>query len=231
MIHHATQNIVRSGKTRFLAIMAALAVLSGCLSGFKPKEQPPVAPEASAVQETGPSIEKLPDGKHGFVVKESSAMDKDAMSEFNRANTLAKEGKNDKAAEILEEVIKKSPKLASPHINAAFIYKQMGKTDKAEEHLKCALAIIPNHPVAANEYGLLLRKAGKFQDARKVYEDAISAFPDYLPLHRNLGILCDIYLNDQACATREFEIYSKSMPKDEKVRMWMAELKMRDGKK
>jgi len=231
MIYRATQDLVRSGKIRFLAIMAALAVLSGCISGFKPKEQPPAVPAASTVQETGPSIEDLPGGRHGFVVKESSAMDKDAMSEFNRANTMAKEGKNDKAAEILEEVIKKSPKLASPHINAAFIYMQMGKTDKAEEHFKSALAIIPNHPVAANEYGLLLRKAGKFKDARKVYEDAISAFPDYLPLHRNLGILCDIYINDQACATREFEIYSKSMPKDEKVRMWMAELKMRDGKK
>jgi tetratricopeptide (TPR) repeat protein len=210
-----------------ISAMIALVFISGCAPTVKPKEEP----ANTAIKNTGPTIEKLPGMQRGFVVTESPMMDKDAMADFDRANSLAKEGKNDKAAEIMESVIQKNPQLASPHINAAFIYMHMGKYDQAENHFKSALAIIPNHPVAANEYGLLLRKNGKFNDARQVYEKSIEAFPDYLPLHRNLGILCDIYLNDPACALREFKFYSTYAPTDEKVKLWISEISMRLGKK
>ncbi len=210
-----------------ISILAVLVFVSGCAPTVKPKVEPAIA----AVTYTGPSIEKLSGEQRGFIVKESSMMDKDAMADFDRANSLAKEGKNDNAAEIMEEVIQKNPQLASPHINVAFIYIRMGKYDLAENHFKSALAIIPNHPVAANEYGILLRKNGKFNDAKQVYEKAIDAFPDYLPLHRNLGILCDIYLNDPACALREFKFYSTYAPTDEKVKLWISEINVRLGKK
>lgn len=216
-----------AGATLAISIMAALIFISGCALAVKPKEEPTKA----AVKYNGPSIEKLPGVQRGFVVKESTMMDKDAMADFDRANSLAKEGKNDKATEIMEALIQKNPQLASPHINAAFIYMRMDKYDQAEDHFKSALAIIPNHPVAANEYGILLRKKGKFNDARQVYEKAIDSFPDYLPLHRNLGILCDIYLNDPACALREFQFYSTNAPTDEKVKLWISEISMRLGKK
>ncbi len=227
---YKTKNTTRltiAVETLAISIMAVLVFISGCAPAVKPKEEPANA----AAKYTGPSIEKLPGLQRGFVVKESPMMDKDAMADFDRANSLAKEGKIDKAAEIMETVIQKNPQLASPHINAAFIYMRMGKYDQAENHFKSALAIIPNHPVAANEYGILLRKNGKFNDARQLYEKAIDAFPDYLPLHRNLGILCDIYLNDPACALREFKFYSTYAPTDEKVKLWISEITMRLGKK
>ena len=56
------------------------------------------------------------------------------------------------------------------------------------------------------------------------------AFPDYLPARRNLGILCDLYLNDPACALKQFEIYSEAMPGDAQVKIWIAELRMRLGR-
>jgi tetratricopeptide (TPR) repeat protein len=107
---------------------------------------------------------------------------------------------------------------------------RMGKPAPAEQHFKTALGLVPNHPAASNEYGLLLRKSGRFEEARDIYEKALASFPDYLPVHRNLGILCDLYLNDPECALKQFEIYSEGMPADAQVKIWIAELRMRLGR-
>jgi Flp pilus assembly protein TadD len=109
-------------------------------------------------------------------------------------------------------------------------YMHIGNPEMAEQHLKTALEMVPHHPVASNEYGLLLRKAGRFTEAREVYEKALADFPDYLPVRRNLGILCDLYLNDPECALKQFEIYREGMPEDEKVKIWIAELRIRLGR-
>jgi tetratricopeptide (TPR) repeat protein len=90
--------------------------------------------------------------------------------------------------------------------------------------------LIPDHPVACNQYGLLFRKSGRFDDARKIYEQGLAQFPDYSPLHRNLGILCDLYLNELETALQQYEIYSQAVPEDDQVKLWIADLRARLGK-
>ena len=184
-----------------------------------------------AVKSTGPTVDRLKDGRQGFVIQEQPVVDAESLGEFERAVTLMNDGNNAAAIEPLTKVIERSPGNTAPHINIAETYVRTGKPDLAEQHLKTALKLVPGHPVASNEYGLLLRKAGRFSEAREIYEKAIAAFPDYLPARRNLGILCDLYLNDPACALRQFEIYSERLPADGQVKIWIAELRMRSGKK
>lgn len=208
-----------------LAALVVLAIISGCATS------PKVAPEPIAnLEPTGPSVVRLEDGRQGFIIRENPGMNDDARSEFERAVAMMNDGKNDKAIELLTKVIERSPGVTAPYINIAVAYMRTGKLEPAENHLKTALELVPNHPVASNEYGLLLRKLGRFKEAREVYEKALTSFPDYLPIHRNLGILCDLYLNDPACALKQFEIYSEGVPADEKVKIWIAELRMRSGR-
>jgi tetratricopeptide (TPR) repeat protein len=175
-------------------------------------------------------VARLDDGRQGFVIRENPGMDAESRGEFERAVAMMNDGKDDKAIELLTKVIERSPGVTAPYINLAKACMRTGKPEPAEQHLKTALGLVPDHPVASNEYGLLLRKGGRFKEAREIYEKSLASFPDYLPVRRNLGILCDLYLNDPECALKQFEIYSEGMPTDGQVKIWAAELRMRLGR-
>jgi len=209
----------------WVALVMVVAVYSGCATSAKVTQQP-----VTTMTNQGPSVARLEGGRQGFVIRENPGMDAGSRAEFERAVAMMNDGKNDEAIELLSKVIERSPGVTAPYINLAVAYMRTGTLGPAEQHLKTALGLVPNHPVASNEYGLLLRKGGRFKEAREIYEKALTSFPDYLPIHRNLGILCDLYLNDPACALKQFEIYSEGMPTDGQVKIWAAELRMRLGR-
>src|SRR4030066_485868 len=170
-----------------------LSVLAGCGSGRK--VEAPVAHEPSAVK--GPSVAKLEDGREGFLITEVPTMDEASHRDFDRGVAMLKDQDYGRAIDLLEKVIERSPGVTAPYIDIAIAYHRIGKPSLAEEHLQTALTLVPGHPVACNEYGLLYRKTGRFAEARAIYEKAIERFPDYYPAHKNIGILCDLYMIDR----------------------------------
>jgi Tfp pilus assembly protein PilF len=204
-----------------------LSYLAGCAADEKIKSAPAVQ-QPSMLK--GPTVARLDDGREGFVIMEVSHMDEASRRDFEVAVAMLNDREYDGAIELLEKVIEQSPGVTAPYIDIAIAYRYVGKLEQAEEHLKTALHLVPEHPVACNEYGLLYRKTGRFAEARAIYEKAIARFPDYYPVHRNLGILCDLYLNDPACALDHYEIYSKAVPEDQQVKLWIADLRARLGR-
>ena len=174
-------------------------------------------------------MERLEEGREGFILTEVPQMDAANRRDFERAVAMLKDRDYDRAIDLLEKVIEQSPGVTAPYINIAIAYRHMDKQEEAEAHLKIALDLFPGHPVACNEYGLLYRKTGRFQEARVIYEKVLVRFPEYYPVHRNLGILCDLYLSDLVCAVEHYEIYSKARPEDKRVKLWIADLRARLG--
>ncbi|HEY6873579.1 MAG TPA: tetratricopeptide repeat protein [Geobacteraceae bacterium] len=219
----------------FLLVAMGISLLAGCATTAGKAVVAPVEPVPAAAAQpsppppTGPSVVHFTDGREGFVITESCGLGPQVRADFDRASAMIREAKYDKAIELLEKVIAQSPEMTAPHINAAIAYRRINKPEQAERHLKKALESIPGHPVASNEYGLLLREAGRFAESRQVYEKSLAAFPEYYPIHKNLAILCDLYLKDAACAVEHFEIYGKAMPKDQQVKLWLADLQTRSG--
>jgi tetratricopeptide (TPR) repeat protein len=212
----------------FVFLMMVLLHFAGCAADGKIKsapvvEQPPMP--------KGPIVERLENGRGGFIIMEIPHMDETSRRDFEVAVAMLNDQEYDRAIEILEKVIEQSPGVTAPYIDIAIAYRYVGKLKQAEENLKIALQLVPEHPVACNEYGLLYRKTGRFAEARAIYEKAIARFPDYYPVHRNLGILCDLYLNDPACALDHYEIYSKAVPEDQQVKLWVEDLRARLGRK
>ena len=225
------RNMMRWLKTRtcagFAIVVIALPVLAGCSVNGKIKPAT-IAQEFDGVK--GLTIERLNDGREGFIIKESPQMDEVSRRDFDRAVGLLEDGEYVQAVDLLEKVIEKSPGVTAPYINMAIACRQIGELERAEEYLKTALSLVPEHPAACNEYGLLYRKTGRFTEARAIYEKVIGRFPDYYPVHRNLGILCDLYLDDPVCALDHYEIYSRALPDDKQVKLWIADLQIRLGR-
>ena len=216
--------MLRRLKTRpyagFAVLAMVLSVLAGCATGGKVK----------ALVAHEPSVARLEDGREGFIITEVPKMDEASRRDFDRAVVMLKDQDYGQAIALLEKVIEQSPGVTAPYIDIAIAYQRIGKPQEAEEHLKTALTLFPEPPVACNEYGLLYRKTGRFAEARAIYEKAIARFPDYYPAHRNLGILCDLYLNDPACALEHYAIYNKARPEDKQVKLWIADLRARLGR-
>jgi len=199
----------------FVVLVMMLSVLAGCATDGKVKPA---------------LVERLEDGREGFIIMEVPQMDEASRRDFQRAVAILNDQEYGHAIDLLEKIIEQSPGVTAPYINMAIACLHIGKLEQAEEHLKTALLLVPGHPVACNEYGLLYRKTGRFVEARAIYEKALSRFPDYYPVHRNLGILCDLYLDDLACALEHYEIYSEASPEDNQVKLWIADLRVRLGR-
>jgi len=211
----------RDTGTGVAALGIVLLILSGCATYGTGKA--PVSHESRETKE--PSVTRFEDGREGFIITEFPQMNDRSRRNFGHAVAMLEEQNYEQAIDLLLTVIKESPGVTAPYIDIAIAYQAIGKPEQAEEYLDTALELFPDHPVACNEYGLLYRRTGRFAEAREIYEKAITRFPDYYPAHKNLGILCDLYLKDSSCALEHYEIYSAAKPEDEQVKLWIADLR------
>lgn len=162
-------------------------------------------------------------------ISEEYGIDKELSDKFNQAVGFINEKKYKPAIELLLDVTNKTNKHSAPYINLAIAYSKTGKIEEAEKVLLSALKINPTHPVTNNELGMLYRKTGRFPKAKITYENVIKKYPQFLPVRKNLGILCDLFMNDLDCAIEHYQAYLKVNPKDKEIKIWLIDLKRRTG--
>jgi tetratricopeptide (TPR) repeat protein len=160
-------------------------------------------------------------------IYENSPVEQEIRDEFNQAVVLLNQENYTEAIKLLKAVSGKTNKFSAPFINLGIAYSRIGDYENAENNLKKALEVSHLHPVAKNELGLIYRKTGRYDEARKIYETLLNLYPDFLPAKKNLGVLCDIYIQDLNCALRNYDEYLRAEPNDEKVKIWIADVKSR----
>ncbi|MDH5387979.1 MAG: tetratricopeptide repeat protein [Gammaproteobacteria bacterium] len=164
-----------------------------------------------------------------FIIRDDIDVRPEVKADFEKAVSLLEQKDYERGIRLLNRVAERSEKSLATHFNLGVAYRITGDMLLAEKSLTKALEMNSAHPAANNEMAIIYRKTGRFSEARRVYERILERFTAFLPARKNLGILCDLYINDLSCAMANYEIYSKADPGDKNVLLWISDLRIRMG--
>ena len=165
----------------------------------------------------------------GFTISQDLRVSGSVRDDYEAAVRLLQRQQYQQGIALLLKVTEAVPDAIPPHIDLGIAYGQTGEFDQAEASLKRALVIDPGHPIANNELGMLYRRTGRFAEARASYEKALELYPTFHYAHRNLAILCDLYLQDFNCALQHYDAYREAVPDDPETVKWIADVRGRAG--
>ncbi len=160
------------------------------------------------------------------------AVDPAASAAFDSALKAMASGKDAQAEQILLTMTQDFPQFSGPHANLGILYFRTGKQDKAEAAFLRAVEIKPKNAVSLDYLGVIHRDKGQFKEAAGFYQRAIKADPKYAYVHRNYGILLELYMGKLKQALAQYEQYQKlTKGEDTQVGKWIVDLSRRTGVK
>jgi len=208
---------------------AMLLLTVGCAGVVRRADvaQPPPPPALGDPRAPATATVDVRQDPGGFTIARHEPVPPEVRADYDTAMRLLEGGRDREGTALLVALTERAPTLATPYIALGVAYARAGDLDGAETALHEALARSPEHPAALNELGLVQRRKGEFAESRASYEAALERFENFHYAHRNLAILCDLYLGDRACALEHYEAYARIVPDDAEVHKWIADLRNR----
>ncbi|MGM0564530.1 MAG: tetratricopeptide repeat protein [Pseudomonadota bacterium] len=134
-------------------------------------------------------------------------------------------GDYEEALPLLERASEKVGVEAEVVANLGVAQIETGDHESGIESLTRALSMAPGNADIVNAMAIAYRMKGDFERAKRFYQQQISRNPADPRPHYNLGVLCELYLNDAACALEHYRQFQKlSGEPDDEVGLWIQSL-------
>lgn len=159
----------------------------------------------------------------------------DSVEAFIQAKREFKANNLDQAQRILETLTANNERLSGPWVmlgDIALKKNPLAKNtlDIAEQHYSKAILINKYNINAYLRLAKVKRMQGDFNKAKGTYADVLSLWKDFPEAHLNLGVLYDVYLNDDVKAQKHIEAYQfLTEGKNAEVAQWLLEIQQRTG--
>ncbi len=153
------------------------------------------------------------------------ALSTEIKQKYAYALQLMGAGNDDAAMKILNGVSALNDSLSGPYANRGLIFLKLNNKVEAEKQFRSAIKRNARNVTALNQLGILLREKKDFKTAKLNYEAALEVDKSHANSHLNLGVLCDIYLQDKPCAMEHFKAYQLLNGEDDVVSNWIVDLK------
>jgi tetratricopeptide (TPR) repeat protein len=95
----------------------------------------------------------------------------------------------DSAATLLTRALRLGLDTPDVHLELGNVFLAQSNMNRAESEYATCLKMSPNNPIAAFNYGLVLRKIGDMKGAQKSYESALRLNPDFYEPAMELAVL------------------------------------------
>jgi tetratricopeptide (TPR) repeat protein len=156
-----------------------------------------------------------------------STLAADTKARYQLALTKMKNQHWQQAKLLLNEVIEQSPELSGAHLNKALAQYHLKQFNSAIQSLNDAGKVNALSPYSYNLQGVLAREVGKFSQAEKYYQKALTIWPDYPQAHLNLAVLFELYRGEFSKAKTHYQAYLLLEPNDKKTKLWLAGLEIK----
>jgi tetratricopeptide (TPR) repeat protein len=154
------------------------------------------------------------------------------LHQFQGALLLKQQGKLSLARERFIALSEQYPNLSGVWLQLALLAKQQDNDDMQQlqkemtRYLNNAISANPLNYLAHNEFALVLRQQGQFQQALNHYELAIKSWPAFAEGYLNRGILYDLYMGRKSLALVDYELYQAlSDDNSRQLKGWIIDLK------
>ena len=163
-------------------------------------------------------------------LKKKGAIEKTTIELFIQAKRAYDMDDYDSSEHFLNKLLDVNKNLSGPWVLLGDIALKRNKATLAKEQFSRAITVNENNVNAYIRLAKAERMLGNFAQAKNTYTAVLKVWKDFPEAHLNLGVLYDLYLNDNIKAQKHIEAYQfLTDGRNQDVAAWLLEIQSRTG--